>query len=110
MNDPAPTEIDLSYLPRPWHCEQCNWTLGVVLRNKGRVRRLYVFRDACHPETVFVWDGKIGRGVFRVPGMDSGEVECEHCGNVQTWSMSEEALRRLKTAIRTMHRHGEEMG
>jgi hypothetical protein len=67
---------------------------------------LYVFVQAREAESVFSWTGTLPRGEFRAPGMDAGDVECSHCGNVQPWSMSEESMRRLQSSLRRMHERG----
>ena len=87
--------LDPTYDPRLWKCKRCDYVLAVVLRDNQRVRRLYVF---VHPYELAGYMPAVKmqmdlvRCLFCVLGMDQGNVECQHCGNVQLWDMGEEAL------------------
>lgn len=94
--------IDPTYEPRPWRCEECRQILGFVLRDANRVRRLWVLRiqlgsAATLPEgaAVITCAKDINHKLlsrWRVRAMDSGDVDCDHCGSIQEWHTSEESL------------------
>ena len=93
-----PQAFDESYEPRPWPCDECHRVLGVVMRDKNRVRRLWVFcadRDADQvPPTLTLRHAP--RGMFKVHGVDSCHgIECSRCGAINAWSMSKESYLQL---------------
>jgi len=77
--------------PRLWYCKNCNAALGSIRETSNRVDRLDVFRQAVPDLSQVV----MGEDVFAVEAMDSGTVRCSHCGNRQTWHVSERAMERL---------------
>jgi hypothetical protein len=96
--------IDESYLPRLYRCEECRSILGVVLRNKNRVRRLFVFlryrvhEDDIPPTEILIREAQRPtrrHSIYNVHNMDQGCVECGHCHAIQEWRMSPEALDEL---------------
>jgi hypothetical protein len=96
-----PTNLDETYDPRPWRCDECRRVLGVVMRDLDRIRRLWVFTldraDADVPPTLVLRNPP--RGLFKIHGADSiarpGGVECSRCGALNDWSMSKESFDRL---------------
>ena len=93
--------IDPTYLPRIYRCEECRHILGVVLRDSRRIRRLWVLREQLPSESNFldnymirqsVTNSQGSRSIWRICGMDSGWIKCDHCNAVQEWRASEEAL------------------
>lgn len=93
--------LDQTYKPRPWACQECKCVLGVVMRDTNRIRRLWVFAQACHaqhvpPEHIL---RAAPRGLYLVQGLDSasrpGGIECSHCGALNDWQISGEAFSRL---------------
>lgn len=93
-----PIKLDETYEPRLWRCGECRRVLGVVMRDANRVRRLWVFRK--HREDNDVPAGsilrQIPRGLFSEHGVDCipqpGGVECQRCGALNDWSMSNESF------------------
>jgi hypothetical protein len=93
-----PPSLDETYEPRIWRCEECRQILGVVMRDKNRVRRLWVFRadrsDAGMPVTFTLRQAP--RGLYKVHGLDqSMGIECSKCGAITEWSMSKDAFGQL---------------
>ena len=93
-----PPSLDETYEPRIWRCEECRQILGVVMRDKNRVKRLWVFRvdrsDAGMPATYTLRQAP--RGLYKVHGLDqSMGIECSKCGAITEWSMSKDAFARL---------------
>ena len=103
--------IDPTYQPRLWNCEECQAVLGVVLRDSDRVRRLWVLRvqvqaDSSLPPDILLRPTSVRREksgllpTWRVRAMDSGTVECEYCGSLRAWHVSDEALLILIRQVR----------
>lgn len=95
--------LDETYEPRPWRCDECRRVLGVVMRDTNRIRRLWVFaRDIDEKDLptagVLRW---ATRGLYKIHGVDSSlGVECSKCGALTEWSMSKEAFGRLMVRMR----------
>lgn len=94
-------ELDETYKPRNWACQECGCVLGVVMRDKNRVRRLWVFSHGYYAENVppeYILRSA-PRGLYIIQGLDSvsrpGGVECSHCGALNDWRISDEAFQRL---------------
>jgi len=92
--------FDPSYIPRPKHCKDCNHILGVVMRfddNRiGLSRKLFIFNNAIEvlPDVDVLMDVK--RGMYKIHGLDSCDgIECSNCGALNSWSLSDEAMRNL---------------
>lgn len=92
-----PINIDETYEPRPWACDECGHLLGAVMRDTNRVRRLWIFADHkidCLP--LFAVMKYPPRGLFKVHGVDQCHgVECSNCGALNEWTMSKESYLRL---------------
>lgn len=93
--------IDATYTPRLYRCEECRCILGVVLRNRNHVRRLFVFRkwhlneDSLPSAVTMIQEAEHPtrkHSIYNVHNMDQGAVECGQCHAVQEWKMSPEAL------------------
>jgi hypothetical protein len=98
------TSIDSSYMPRLYACEECRCILGVVLRNKNKVRRLFVFRrhrtsaddvPACDVLMKEAEHPTRRHSIYNIHNMDQGSIECGNCHAIQEWMMSQEALDEL---------------
>lgn len=90
---------DDKYAPRPWKCEHCGMTLGLVLRDADRVRRLSIFRaaktDAQIRALLAFPDGGLAmfsEAEFAAIDIDSGKILCQFCGAKRCWDVSSEAL------------------
>ena len=95
------TNLDKSYEPRMWRCDECRRVLGVVMRDVNRVRRLWVFTldrsDNQIPPVEVLRNPP--KGLFKVHGVDSvsrpGGIECSICGALNEWAISKESFDRL---------------
>lgn len=98
-----PPTIDTTYEPRPWRCDECHVTLGVVLRGSNRVRSLYVFNcpfpgDIPEKRLLFLaasdryLERIQGGNLFRAYDLYHGTIECDDCHALMTWHFSQEML------------------
>lgn len=89
--------LDETYLPRTWACQECTHILGVVMRDSNRIRRLWVFSHARHCEDIppVPTLQSAPTGMYLVHGLNSGKVQCTHCGALNEWTPSDEAFQRL---------------
>jgi hypothetical protein len=99
---PPNVNLDETYAPRPWRCDECRRVLGVVMRDKDRIRRLWVFSvDKDEAQLPTTADLRIAaKGLYKIHGMDMCRgphqgVECSNCGALSEWSMSKESLDKI---------------
>lgn len=99
-------DIDESYIPRPWKCEECGSILGYVIRFSDRVRRLYVLRYQVPPKGKILPAQEVFAAVrmvrhtrmhiWRVRGVEAAQgVGCDRCSCIQEWRPSEESILHL---------------
>lgn len=104
-------EIDPTYEPRPWLCDECRAVLGYVVRSADRVRRLWLLRvqvpagKPVLPAQEVLAAAQLMRhnrqGLWRAHGIDAAQgICCDACGSIQNWRPSDESLRSLIHKVR----------
>src|SRR5688572_18269501 len=98
-----PTNLDETYDPRPWRCDECRRVLGVVMRvitsGHGRgLTKLWVFytdRLETDMPTLTVLR-TAPSGLYKLHGVDQCDgVECSNCGTLTYWSKYSDSLLKL---------------
>jgi hypothetical protein len=82
-----------AYKPRPFFCQACHWILGEKYREPGRrYTQLRVYHSARQPELGLAdaeWPVML---IFAMVQINDAVVVCGHCGNLQSWQVSQAAL------------------